>query len=75
MKTDNTNGLLITIENLKEKVEHYHGIIEKLQLENAEQKDLIQSLENKIRIKSLWSKIWAALVALLTALLALKIYV
>ena len=69
-----TQELLVTIEHLKEKVNHYHGISEKLQLENAEQKDLIRNLENKIKIKSTWSTIWAALVALLTALLALRLF-
>ena len=65
---------VVTINGLKEKVDNYYGYIQTLQRENAEEKDLILNLENKLRIKRLWAEIWAWVAALLAALLAIKCF-
>jgi hypothetical protein len=65
---------VITINGLKEKVDNYYGYIQTLQRENAEEKDLILNLENKLRIKRIWAEIWAWVSALLAALLAIKCF-
>ena len=70
----NINEAEITINGLREKVENYYNYIQILQRENAEQKDLLASVENKLRIKRLWTELWAWVAALLAALLAIKCF-
>lgn len=61
-----------TINGLKEKVENYYEHIQFLQGQLATAKDLLASVETKLKIKRLWAEIWAWLAALLAALLAIK---
>ena len=68
------NEAVITINGLKEKVENYYNYIQTLQRENAEQKDLLQTVETKLKIKRLWAEIWAWVAALLATLLAIKCF-
>ena len=68
------NEAVITINGLREKVDNYYSYIQRLQKENAEAKDLLESVETKLRIKKFWAELWAWVAALLAALLAIKCF-
>lgn len=59
-------------EELKKVCDNYYSEIQRLQNENATGKDLIASLDRKLKIKSIWNRIWRVLAALLAFLLALS---
>ena len=70
----NINEAVITINGLREKVENYYNYIQRLQKENAEAKDLLATVETKLKIKKAWAELWAWVAALLAALLAIKCF-
>ncbi len=70
----NENEAVIKINGLKEKVENYYQHIQFLQGQLATAKDLLQSVETKLKIKRRWAEIWAWVAALLAALLAIKCF-
>lgn len=65
---------VITINGLREKVENYYNYIQTLQGQLADTKDLLASVETKLKIKKLWAELWAWVAALLAALLAIKCF-
>lgn len=67
----NIEDKLAEASDLKGVTANYYAEIQRLQAENAFEKDLIASLDRKLKIKSIWSKIWGVLALLLSLLLTI----
>ena len=63
-----------TTDELKATIDNYYAHIQYLQGQLAAAKDLAETIETKLRIKTTWAEIWAWLAALLAALLAIKCF-
>lgn len=69
-----TNDKIKNIDELKKTIDNYYAHIQSLQGQLATAKDLLASVETKLRIKKAWAEIWAWVAALLAALLAIKCF-
>ena len=61
-----------TTDELKATIDNYYQHIQYLQGQLATAKDLLATVETKLRIKKFWAELWAWVSALLAALLAIK---